>query len=135
MASTDLTTVTYGGNYGLDFNVGEGRVGCRSRTIDTAVTGLASGTNYKLMFVAAGTYLRVNIAIETAEGAADTADFGITEGGTEIKSNADMNSAAGTIIAGTELYIATDTYIYIKPDAALGTVKFTVFAECIKKTA
>lgn len=137
MATVDMTTKTYPGNFNVGFRPTPGDIGYISRTIDCTVTALAAADDYKIMTISApnGGFLRTTLAIHTVEGAADTIDLGTTAGGNEIMN--DQSLAAVATAAGTTVVLAAgDTSIYVNnPSAAISAAIFSVNCEVFLKGA
>jgi len=138
MAIVDLTTKAYPGNFNVGFRPTPGEVGYISRLIDcTAKTLLAASTSYKILNIDVpnGGFLRTTTINHTGEGATATVDIGTSDGGTQISSNANVETT-GTVTAGTTIILAAGvTSIYINPDHDLDAAKFGIYFEVFSKGA
>lgn len=135
MATVDMTTIEYPGNFNVGFRPTPGAIGYISRLIDTTATALAAADDYKIMTISApnGGFLRTTLAVHTAEDAADTIDIGTTAGGNEIMDDQSLGATGAT--AGTTIILAAgDTSIYVNnPSAAIAQAKFSVNCEVFLK--
>lgn len=134
MATIDMTTKAYPGNFGVGFRPTPGESGFISRYFDCTATNLLSANDYKILTVSApaGGIMESFIDVETAEGAADTIDIGTAVNGTQIKSNADLNTT-GVVALTTISLAAGDTSVYINPDANISAAKFTLYFRVLSK--
>jgi len=135
MATVDMTTKDYPGNFNVGFRPTPGQIGYISRTIDATVTPLATADDYKIMTISApnGGFVRTTLVPHTVESAADTIDIGTTAGGAEITD--DLSLATATPTALTTVILAEgDTSIYVSnPSAAIAQAIFSVNCEVFLK--
>lgn len=95
--------------------------------IDTTVDAAASGDDYKFgPFPATAQILCGWAKVTVVEGAAETADIGVTQGGTSLASNLDLNTLGVTNISPAAPVDISSGYIWVNADAALTAAKFEI---------
>lgn len=126
----DFTTLP--GNYGVGKQCLDEEV-TRVMFVDTTKYPLGNGEYTKLFFVPAGTIItEVYVVCHTAEGAAETIDITLGDATTTtLVSNASMEVANVVTATNARIYVASDTYIAVKPDAAITAAKFFVIAKTL----
>lgn len=134
MAVQDLRGASYPGNYGVQQEGLKGQEYTVTRFIDTTVTPLTSGDDYKVMTIGAGVMLTdLLVNVTTVEGAAETVDVGDSSSATTFHSNLSLNSAAITQTTAFRLTPSTsDNDIRIHADAAITAAKFWIIAKFIR---
>ena len=96
-------------------------------THDCAATNVPSGDDLKFgPFPVTAQILCGWAKVVTAEGAADTADIGTTQNGTDLASNLDLNTVAVTAISPAAPIAISSGYIWVNADAALAVAEFEI---------
>lgn len=98
--------------------------------IDTTVTPLTSGQDYKLFTIPKGAMvLSAGLAVKTGEGAADTVDLGVTGTLNQFLDDKSLQTAGSSYASATTgAYIATaDISLVLLANAAITAAKFSVY--------
>lgn len=94
---------------------------------DCAATNVPSGDDLKFGPFPTNAQILCGWAkVVTAEGAADTADIGTTQNGTDLASNLDMNAVAVTAISPAAPIPISSGYIWVNADAALTAAELEI---------
>lgn len=99
-------------------------------SIDTTVTPLTSGQDYKLFTLPKGAMvISAGLGVSTGEGAADTVDLGVTGTLTQFLDDKSLQTAGLSYAsATTAAYLATaDISVVLLANAAVTAAKFTVY--------